>query len=91
MDALVDRLLSPVYAIPLVLLAIYSAYSRFTTADLVPAGVPWLARDPNKYFSKSRAALSSFKDFRQWLDHGYQQVGTITIAYEPKAGIADQS
>ena len=74
MDALLERLSNPIVLLPIAVLILYIIYNRLNAKSRVPAGLPWIGRDASKLFSESRAALSSFRNVRQWLNQGYERV-----------------
>lgn len=75
MDVLAERFTNPAVAIPIVVLVLYFVYNRFTAGEAVPAGLPWVGKDPSKLFAETRAALQSFNCVRDWLNEGYEKVG----------------
>ena len=74
MEAVLDRFLNPAIAFPLVLLVSHLIYIRLNAKPDVPPELPWIGRDPSKWFSKTRASLASFSNVRQWLNEGYEKV-----------------
>lgn len=67
-----DLLFKPVIAVPVLLIAIYITYSKLTAKSTLP-DLPWIGVK-NQSFSKLRARLSSFKDFRAMLDYSNEEV-----------------
>lgn len=74
MDALVQRLPSPAVALPILLLVVYSLYIRLTAVSNIPAGLPWIGKDPSKVLADTRANLASLSSVREWLEVGYSKV-----------------
>jgi len=74
MDALVERLSHPSYAVPISLLIVYSVYTRLTSTSTVPSGLPWVGKDSSKLFADTRATFASFSNVRKWLGEGYEKV-----------------
>ena len=79
MDALIQRLPSPLIAIPLLVLIASSLYNRLTALSKVPEGVPWVGKDPSKFFAGTRAFLASFTGVREWLASGYDKVIRLSM------------
>ena len=55
-------------------LVLYFLYTRLTRKSEVPPGLPWVGKDPSKFFAETRAAISSFVNCRKWLAEGYEKV-----------------
>lgn len=74
MDALLQCLSSPALALPIIFLVVCSVYNRLTAVSNIPAGLPWIGKDPSKLFANTRANLASFSSVREWLEVGYNKV-----------------
>lgn len=74
MDALFQLLSNPAVALLILLLVVYSVYNRLTAVSNIPAGIPWIGKDPSKLFADTRANLASFSNVREWLEVGYKKV-----------------
>lgn len=73
MEALLERVFYPSFAIPIALFVVYSIYTRLTSTSTVPSGLPWVGKDSNKRFADTRATLASFSNVREWLGDGYEK------------------
>lgn len=89
MDVLAERFTNPAVAIPIVVLVLYFVYNRFAAGEAVPAGLPWVGKDPSKFFAETRAALQSFNCVRDWLNEGYEKARPLDMITSPEFSSAD--
>lgn len=73
MDALIQRISHPSWAIPIALSIVSLLYSRIKSASTLPSGLPWVGKDSSLLFADTRATFASFSNVRKWLGEGYEK------------------
>ncbi|KAF1808680.1 cytochrome P450 [Eremomyces bilateralis CBS 781.70] len=68
------------------LLILLHAYRVVTTKPPIPDDVPWVGRDPSKWFGQARARLASFRRMPEWLFEGYQKYRSKPFAISDPSG-----
>lgn len=76
MSGVLDLILSPVIAISFVVFIVYLIHGYLATQPSAASGVPWVGKGSSRFFSRTKASFLSITRMQEWMETGYQKVGT---------------